>query len=55
MIQLFLILIKLVLGVLFTGAAISFIVIAVVRWRTKRPYYLFAGIAVAAALLAYGV
>jgi hypothetical protein len=55
MIQLFLILIKLALGVLLTGAAITFIVIAIMRWRKKRPYYLFAGIAVAAALLAYGV
>lgn len=55
MIQLFLILIKLVLGVLLAATAITFTVIAVGRRRKKRPFYLFTGIAVVAALLAYGV
>ncbi|MBL7940034.1 MAG: hypothetical protein JNL43_11800 [Flavobacteriales bacterium] len=55
MFQLFLILIKLVLGLLFTAAAITCAVISVRRWRGKRPFYLLSGLAVLAALLAYGV
>ena len=55
MIQLFLILIKLILGVLLTAAAITCAAIALRRWRKKRPFYLFAGLAVLAALMAYGV
>ncbi len=55
MIQVFLILLKLALGVLLTSAAITFIVIGVVRWRKKRPYYLFAGLAVLTAFMAYAV
>lgn len=55
MIQFFLILIKLILGVLLTAAAITLTVIAVRRWRKKRPFYLLTGLAVIAAVLAYGV